>query len=167
LLTSNNNFENIIYLYSYLYIYNVTLIFFFWSFMNFIIIQYKTLFFLNNLKFNFFYTFVFTACLFSMAGVPPFLGFFSKLFILLIASASTFSIFYIFFFILLFLGLYFYIQNIRYALTSQFSNINLPSQFQLIHFYNYYLLSVFFLIFILLGFFFLDDVILFFTWIFV
>jgi len=55
--------------------------------------------------------------LLSMAGVPPFSGFFSKLaiFVLLLNS----SIFFLFplLFILLFTGLYFYLQNLRLVLT--------------------------------------------------
>merc|ERR1712156_521922 len=56
--------------------------------------------------------------LFSMAGVPPFIGFFSKLSIFVIILNSFFFVLYIMFFILLFSGLYFYLQNLRLILTS-------------------------------------------------
>lgn len=125
--------------------------------------HYKTIYFLNNLKFNTFITTVLTISLFSMAGVPPFLGFFSKLFILLLISSTNFFMFYIFFFTLLFLGLYFYVQNVRFLHTSKFSNSFSQFDFQLNQFYNYYLFSIFFLYFITFGFLILDDVILFFS----
>ena len=167
MLTLNSVFETLTYLYAYLFIYNISLIFFFWSFFNFVINNYKTIYFLNNLKFNSFVNLVFTVCLFSMAGVPPFLGFFSKLFILLLLSSSNFFVFYIFFFILLFLGLYFYIQNIRFLLTSKYSNSSVSFDIQLNQFHSYYLFSIYFLFFIIFGFFILDDVVLFFSWLFV
>lgn len=167
LINVSNFFETIVYLYSYLFIYNISLIFFFWSFFNFVLNHYKTIYYLNNLKFNVFVTTVFLTCLLSMAGVPPFLGFFSKLFILLLLSSSNFFVFYIFFFILLFLGLYFYVQNVRFLLTSKFSNSFVSFDLQSIQFTSYYLSSVFFLYSIIFGFFLLDDILLFFSWIFV
>lgn len=55
---------------------------------------------------------------FSMAGVPPFTGFFSKILILVLLTNSYFFLLFPTFFIFLFSGLYFYIQNIRLILTS-------------------------------------------------
>jgi NADH:ubiquinone oxidoreductase subunit 2 (subunit N) len=60
----------------------------------------------------------------SIAGVPPFLGFFSKLFILLILINSNFFIFYIWFFGLLLFGLYFYAQNLRFLYSTGPASLN-------------------------------------------
>ena len=49
-----------------------------------------------------------------MAGVPPLMGFFSKLLILILLVNTSLSALYFFFFILLFFGLYFYLQNVRF-----------------------------------------------------
>ena len=76
--------------------------------------NFKTIYSFSEFKFNFFLISTITITLFSMAGVPPFLGFFTKLLILLILLNSNFFLLYIFFFALLFFGLYFYLQNIRF-----------------------------------------------------
>jgi len=64
---------------------------------------------------------------FSMAGIPPFLGFFSKIAIFTIVANLYLFVLFPLFFLLLFSGLYFYIQNIRLILTgtSQLSFGNL------------------------------------------
>lgn len=54
--------------------------------------------------------------LFSFAGVPPFVGFFTKVLILTTLIGLDFLIFFLLFFSLLFFSLYFYIQNIRIVL---------------------------------------------------
>lgn len=54
---------------------------------------------------------------FSMAGIPPFLGFFSKIAIFVIIANLYLFILFPLFFLLLFSGLYFYIQNVRLILT--------------------------------------------------
>lgn len=167
MVTVNSFFEIISYLYTYLFIYNFSLIFLFWSFLTFTLNHSKTIYTFNNLKFNVFNNTVFGICLFSMAGVPPFLGFFSKLFILLLLISSNFFSLYVFFFILLFIGLYFYVQNLRFLLTSSFSNSTLPIDFHLIQFCNYYLYSIVFIYITVFGFMLLDDIVLFFSWLFV
>ena len=57
-----------------------------------------------------------------MAGIPPFWGFFTKVFLFQLLCMTNFSLLYPFFFTLLFLGLYFYIQNIRFLNASNSSN---------------------------------------------
>lgn len=54
---------------------------------------------------------------FSMAGIPPFLGFFSKIAVFVIVANLYLFVLFPVFFLLLFSGLYFYIQNIRLILT--------------------------------------------------
>lgn len=97
-----------------------------------------------------------------MAGVPPFTGFFAKLFILLLLSNSSLFLLYSLFVILLLTGLYFYVQNLRFLHSSKSSNTNLPNllSYQLsdTNFFNYLVLIHFFIIF---GFVLLDDLITF------
>ena len=65
-----------------MFIYNITLtsllFILYSSFLN----NFKTLQSFSNFSFDSFYLLVLSICIFSLAGVPPFIGFFSKLFIL-------------------------------------------------------------------------------------
>ena len=103
----------------------------------------------------------------SMAGVPPFLGFFTKLSILTLLVNNAYFYLFVPLFVLMFSSLYFYIQNIRVILTStddlmdSFSfNKSIETRFTplLITF------GFFFYTFLTLGFLFLDDLILTFFW---
>lgn len=114
MLLFNSFLDTLIILFIYMFIYNLSLISIFWTLHQFISFNFKTLFSFNDLKFNFYFVTSTAIILFSIAGVPPFLGFFSKLLILITLINSNFYFFYIFFFVLLFLGLYFYLQNIRF-----------------------------------------------------
>jgi NADH-quinone oxidoreductase subunit N len=84
----------------------------------------KSLYSFSNFSFDSHYLFFLTVSLFSMAGVPPFIGFFSKIFILNLLINSNLFLFYFLFFILLLVGLYFYIQNMRFLHSSNLSYMN-------------------------------------------
>ena len=101
-----------------------------------------------------------------MAGVPPFIGFFSKLFIILLFINGYFSLLFLLLLILLLIGLYFYMQNIKFLHSTNTSSANYPFFLNEKLVINYYYLIIFFLIVISLGTFFIDDFILFITWIF-
>ena len=58
-----------------------------------------------------------------MAGVPPFWGFFSKLFIFLAILNTSLSVLFLPLLILLIISLYFYVQNVR------FLNATAPGKF--------------------------------------
>lgn len=164
MLFLNSFTDTLVMLFIYMFIYNLSLIVIFWTLHQFVSFNFKTLFSFADLKFNFYFVTSVTITLFSMAGVPPFLGFFSKLLILLILSNSNFFFFYLFFFFLLFFGLYFYIQNIRFLYStgsskisySFFSNIRISSLF--------FYVTFFILFFLIFGSFFLDDIFLLFYW---
>jgi NADH:ubiquinone oxidoreductase subunit 2 (subunit N) len=153
-------------LYSYMFIYNLSLISFFWTLFSLINANASTLYSLSYLSYNSFYNFNLTILLFSMAGVPPFIGFFSKLFIILILLNNGFFLLYTLLVVVLFLGLYFYIQNVSFLHSTNSKSSNTPSllnervSLPLIYF------AVQLLIFISLGLSFIDDVVLLFTWIF-
>jgi NADH:ubiquinone oxidoreductase subunit 2 (subunit N) len=99
-----------------------------------------------------------------MAGVPPFLGFFSKILILILLINSNFFLFYTFFFGLLFFGLYFYLQNIRFLHSTGLGKLNYANVGFLRISSLYYVLTIFFLFILIFGFSFMDDFILYFYW---
>lgn len=161
----NETKNTLLLLWSYTFIYNLSLLILFSTLFQLTNNNFKTLYSLTGLGSTNVFTKALLVSLFSMAGVPPFLGFFSKLFVLLLLFNSTFFLLFPFFFILLFAGLYFYTQNIRFlnstsqAQTQYVINLNL----RLLPFYFYILYpTIFFLTF---GFFFTEDLFLFFSWI--
>ena len=99
-----------------------------------------------------------------MAGVPPFIGFFSKLFIITLLINSSFFLFYSLFFVLLLIGLYFYVQNLRFLhstnlQTSDYAYVESSERVTLGFFY----VSTFLLLLLGLGTFYIDDLLLFFS----
>lgn len=150
-----------------MFIYNLSLTVLFWSIFNLINSNFKTLHFFSGFSLNPFYLFTTTVLLFSMAGVPPFIGFFSKLFLIVLLTNANFFLLYSIFFVTLFLGLYFYVQNIRFLHTTNLTS----SEYQYTPYFNersvifYYYTTVFILSVIIFGFSYIDDLLLFFTWI--
>lgn len=63
-----------------------------------------------------------TLFLFSLAGVPPFIGFFSKVYLLNLLVNQGFFVLYSLFVVLLIVGLYFYVQNIRFIHSTNHTN---------------------------------------------
>ena len=161
-----SSLDNLIVLYLYMFIYNLTLILLFWTIKHFVSLNFKTIHSFSDLKLNFFFLSATTVALFSIAGVPPFIGFFSKLLILISLLNSNFSFFYIFFFAILFFGLYFYLQNIRFLYSTGVSKINyaFSPSLRLSSLFVYW--SFIILFFLTCGVFFFDDVLLYFYWIF-
>lgn len=166
MLFGNNSLDGLVVLFTYMFIYNISLLLIFWTLKQFISFNFKTLYSFNDLKFNYFFISIMTIVLFSIAGVPPFLGFFSKLLILVSLLNSNFFFFFIFFFALLFLGLYFYLQNIRFLYSTGVSKLNYAHEFNLRAASLYFYYSFFFLFFLIFGFIFFDDILLYFYWIF-
>lgn len=162
----NTSLDSLVILFIYMFIYNLALLGLFWTLHQFINSKNITLYSFSDFKFNYYFLTLITIIFFSIAGVPPFIGFFSKLLILITLTNSNFFFFYIFFFGLLFFGLYFYLQNIRFLYSTGTGKINYSSLTFLritTIYYNYTLLL---LLFILFGVFFLDDLLLYFYWLF-
>ena len=149
-----------------MFIYNLSLIIIFWTLFQFISFNFKTIYSFNDLKFNYYFVTILSVSLFSIAGVPPFLGFFSKLLILILLVNSGFFLFFIFFFGLLFFGLYFYLQNIRFLYSTGVGKINYSHNSNLRITSLYFYITSFFIFFLIFGFFFMDDLILYFYWLF-
>jgi len=164
MVLNNFFFNSNLYIYLYMFIYNITLtsllFILYSSFLN----NFKTLQSFSNFSFDSFYLLVLSICIFSLAGVPPFIGFFSKLFILNLILNSNFFLLYWVLFIVLFLGLYFYIQNIRFLHSTNLGytshNYILNEKKSISTFY----FSIFSVLFISSGFTFIDDLILIFMW---
>lgn len=167
MLIFNNFFESLVNLFFYVLIYNLSLIVLFWTLNQSVNSNLKTLHSFGDLRYNLFSLFTLTILLLSMAGVPPFLGFLSKLLILISLINVNFFFFYIFFFTLLFFGLYFYIQNIRFLYSSSAKTLNYSftvfARVQLSYIYFTY----FFLILLILGFSFFEDLFFCTLWLFI
>jgi len=140
-----------------MFIYNLSLILLFYTLFQFASTKHVTTSALGNLGMNNILTKFLIITLFSMAGVPPFWGFFSKLFIFNLLSASNFFVLFAYFFILTFLGLYFYIQNIRFLNSTNPSSYDFVSDFNLrvTPIYYYTAFTITFLL--LFGFIFTED----------
>lgn len=153
-------------LFTYMFIYNTSLITLFWVLFSTVLTQFKTLHSFNSFSFNSFFLIAITILLFSMAGVPPFIGFFSKLFILTLLTNNAFFLLYAVFFVILFIGLYFYVQNIRFLHSTNQNELSYQYFIQ-----NersvplFYYSTIFILTVIILGLLYVDDILLIFTWV--
>lgn len=159
-------FETLVIIFIYMFIYNISLLIFFWNFHQFLSFMFKSIYSFSNFKFSFYFLISFVITIFSMAGVPPFAGFFSKLLVMISLSSSNFTIFYFFFFSLLFLGLYFYIQNIRFLLSSNTSNTSYAFEKLMRLATVYFIISFSIIFFLTLGPIFLPDWFYYFYWFF-
>ena len=168
MLFFNNSLDTLVILFIYMFIYNVSLVIIFWTLFQFISFNFKTIYSFSDLKFSPYFVTALSITLFSMAGVPPFLGFFSKLLIIILLLNSGFFFFYIFFFGLLFFGLYFYLQNIRFLYSAGSGS----GKISYAHTYNirisslYFYVTFTFIFFLIFGFSFMDDIVLYFYWLF-
>lgn len=154
-------------LFAYMLIYNTSLITLFWVLFSTVLTQFKTLHSFNSFSFNSFFLLTITILLFSMAGVPPFVGFFSKLFILTLLTNNSFFILYSVFFVVLFIGLYFYVQNIRFLHSTNHNNLAYQYMISgeratpIFYYFTIYILTL-----LILGTVYVDDILLVVTWLF-
>ena len=160
----NLTFDNNVLMFTYMFIYNMSLILLFWTLFTTILTRFKTLYSFNSFYFNSPHLLIITILLFSMAGVPPFIGFFSKLFILVLLTNNSFFLLYFLFFPILLIGLYFYIQNIRFLHSTNAQSITTQFMFNEKVNLSYLYFSLWFLTLLVFGIFFVDDILLFFTW---
>ena len=154
-------------LFTYMFIYNTSLITLFWVLFSTVLSQFKTLQSFNSFSFNSFFLITITILLFSMAGVPPFVGFFSKLFILTLLTNNSFFILYSVFFVVLFIGLYFYVQNIRFLHSTNHNSLSYQYMLSTERTTPmFYYVTIYVLTLVILGTVYVDDLLLLFTWIF-
>lgn len=149
-----------------MFIYNLSLICFFWSFLSFSTLNFKTLYDWSHFNLNSFHLFTITVLLLSMAGVPPFLGFFSKIFIIALILNKSIFLLIIFLVVVLLLSLYFYVQNIRFLYSTNLQQNNS------VYFLNervnlfYYYITIFILYLIIFGLVYIEEILLLFLWLF-
>ena len=151
-------------IFSYMLIYNITSFLLFSTIMQVVNTDIKTLFSFANLGAINIFTKVISLTLLSLAGVPPLLGFFSKVFVFVLISNSNLSLLFLPFFILLFVGLYFYVQNLRFLNTTSKSSIVYPSELLTrmnFTYFTFMLPSAFVIIF---GFCYVDDLFILASW---
>ena len=152
-------------LWSYMFIYNVSLFIIFSTILQLLSSKIKTLYAFSDLGATNTFTKILIVALFSMAGVPPFWGFFSKIFIFLLLFNSNLFIFYSFFFVLLFTGLYFYVQNIRFLNQTSSADSIFISELNLRRVPLFFYLTFIGVFFIIFGFFYTEDLFLIINWI--
>lgn len=121
------------------FVYTILLFFFFTVFFLFDFRIFRTLSEYKFFKTSGFFNTTLIVIFFSLAGVPPFLGFFSKF--LLFAGvfiSSNFFLFVFFIFLNLFF-IFFYIQNVRFLFSKTNKNIYIYQQFKV--YLNFSLIS--------------------------
>jgi NADH:ubiquinone oxidoreductase subunit 2 (subunit N) len=134
------------------------------SLLQFTSIDLKTLHTLSRLGSGVFFSNTLTLALFSMAGVPPFVGFFTKVFIFDLLADVDFFLFYLIAFLVLFAGLYFYIQNIRFLYGAHRSAFVPSVEFGVRTAPIYYYVTITALTFLVFGAFLLEEVLLWGRW---
>lgn len=141
-------------------VYGLSLYVLFFTFFQLPLAQMKTTFSFNDLSAGGTYVKMIIISFFSIAGVPPFVGFFSKLFLFILLASSHFSLGFPFFFTILFIGLYFYIQNIRFLNASNVSNFQPVFELHVRTTPTFFSLSSVICFFLVFGAFYIDDVLL-------
>jgi NADH-quinone oxidoreductase subunit N len=152
-------------MFTYLSVYNFTLAFLFWVMLSVLTLKLKTLYAFNNFSFSSYNIFLITVILFSVSGVPPFAGFFTKLLVFILNIANSFFLFYTLFFVIVFLSLYFYIQNIRFLHSTNYQTNQVPYIGNERLILTFFYLSIFLLIILISGFILFDEISLVFLWI--
>lgn len=92
------------------------------------------------------------------------MGFFTKLLVFVLNIANSFFLFYTLFFIIVFISLYFYMQNIRFLHSTNYNTVQIPYMINERIILNFYYLSNFSLILLIGGFVIFDDISLIFLW---
>lgn len=167
MLIYSDIFTPTIFLYAYMLVYNVSLILVFWILSSIFITTNKTLNSFSGFNLHASSLFILSLSIFSIAGVPPFTGFLTKLFLINLLLNQKLAYLYFFLFLLLFVGLYFYIQNMRFLHSSDYSthvSTHFHSQVVLSTSYSYY--SVLLSFVLIFGVFYIDDILLVFYWLF-
>lgn len=161
------NNENIVYLVTYLTVYNLSLMSIFYIIWTASSYKLKTISGLKFFNSDSFKKTTLMLLIFSIAGIPPLLGFFTKVNLISIIGYSSF-ILLMAMFPFLFAALYFYLQNIKYLLLPQHKNPSKDfSLFSLKKNYKSLYVVLITSMVSISGFFFLDDLVLIISWLFV
>ena len=98
MILSHETTTTVLLLWSYVFIYNLALFVLFTTIFQLSLTNFKTLYSFTHFKGTHVSTKLLIVSLLSMAGIPPFVGFFSKLFILILLLNSNFVLLSFFFF---------------------------------------------------------------------
>ena len=126
LFVSSFTTEHVVNAYLYLSFYNLSLVVLFWSLLSIQSKNSQSLYSLGHFRFNNFIIITLSVSIFSIAGIPPFMGFFAKILVMTSILSNQFILLYWILTPLLLLTLYFYIQNIRFLYTTTLSSFNYP-----------------------------------------
>lgn len=164
MLLNYDFFQTALLVLAYVLAYNLTSFLLFFTIVQVANANLKTLFSFADSNSTNVYTKILSLTILSLAGVPPLLGFFSKVFVfVLIANSKLLSLF-LPLFILLFSGLYFYVQNLRFLNStnklSPKSFLGLSFRVNVLYF-TFALPTAFLIIF---GFCYIDDLLLMSAW---
>jgi NADH:ubiquinone oxidoreductase subunit 2 (subunit N) len=118
--------EVLVVTYLYMVVYNVSLILFFLVLFQVLQGDVRAMSALGKFGIDPIKSLLLVVALCSMAGVPPMLGFFTKLLVLVLVANSSFPVFFVFFAVLLLVGLYFYMQNIRFLYNDSLTYVEHP-----------------------------------------
>jgi NADH:ubiquinone oxidoreductase subunit 2 (subunit N) len=164
MLFSYDYMQTMAFVLSYTIIYNATSFLLFATIMQVVSTDIKTLYSLANLGASNIYAKILGLCVLSLAGVPPLVGFFAKIFTFVLLSASNLFLLFPPFFVLLFVGLYFYVQNLRFL-----NSTNLPSSPSIVELnprpnLTYFTCAIPLSFLIVFGFCYVDDLLLLASW---
>lgn len=164
MLSYTSIFDLNVLLYTYLSTYNFVMLLFMWILTTRITTDIKTIYSFSKVSFDSFSTFSITVLLLSVAGVPPFIGFFTKLFLLILVTNSYLSFLYLPLFLVFFTALYFYVQNIKFIHQSdKKSNTKTSLVKSHVAQINVVVVSIFVVVF---GVYFMDDILNYMSWLF-
>ena len=149
---------------SYTIIYNVTSFLLFSTVMQVVSTDIKTLYSLANLGASNIYAKLLGLCILSLAGVPPLVGFFAKIFAFVLLSNSNLFLLFPPLFILLFVGLYFYVQNLRFLNSTNLPNVSPLVELNTRPNFSYFVFAFPIAFLIVFGFCYIDDLLLLASW---
>lgn len=115
-----DNYFIIIFL--YFFIYNLSVLSIFWLSILFFRSSLVYNFNVLNLNTNIFIKSFLSITFLSLSGLPPFVGFLSKILLITLLSPLNYAYSYIFVFIMFIFFLYFYIQNLKIILSESYHN---------------------------------------------
>ena len=165
MIVNYDSFQVILLVLSYTIIYNLTALLLFSTLIHIFNAGLKTFFSLSLVNNENAYTKILSLTILSLAGVPPLLGFFSKVFVFLLISNSKLLSLFLPLLVLLLVGLYFYVQNLRFLHSTNvaMSILNLDPSTSCNSWY--FLLTLPLAFITVFGFCFVDDLLLISAWV--
>ena len=156
--------QTMLLLLTYMIIYNLTSFLLFTTILQSVGTNVKTLYSLSNFGSTHILTKILSLSILSLAGVPPLVGFFSKIFVFVLVANSHLGILFPAFFVLLFIGLYFYIQNLRFLNATNAPLKVVPNELSPRVHITYFAVATPLSFFLIFGFCYVDDLLILALW---